>query len=288
MSSGTTPRWRRAIAACGRRLIAFAEPGGHRHDRPDRGAPNERFVESPPSVEHAVGLFTGEWSTRLPIDAPTGTVDLIDDARLVTGVAALGGITGGDVLELGPLEGAHSITLRRLGARRVVAIEANTGAYLRCLVAKEVTGLDAVEFRLGDFRPYLASTTDRYDLAVAIGVLYHLDDPVPVLRDLARVTDRLVVWTHVHTDSIAGTPLARRFDAPVERTLDDVAYRLHPYRYLDSLAWKGFCGGTRPTAAWIARDDLLAVVHALGFAVVHRDDHDHEHGPAITLALRRR
>lgn len=249
---------------------------------------NERYIETPPSVANAVDLFAGQWSTRLPIDAPTGSADLIGDGRILSCVEALGGVDDADVLELGPLEGAHSITLRELGARRVVAIEANTSAYLRCLVTKEITGLDGVEFRLGDFRPYLSSTDERFDLAVAIGVLYHLDDPVPVLRDLARITDRIVIWTHVYNPALDVERLAHRFDPPAEHSIGSTAYRLHPFRYAESLDWDGFCGGTRPTATWIERDDLLAVIEALDFEVVLCDDHDHQYGPAITLALRRR
>lgn len=254
----------------------------------EASGPNDRYVESAPSPANAVELFAGRWSTRLPIDAPTGPIELIGDHRLVSCVEALGGVTDADVLELGPLEGAHSITLRGLGARRVVAIEANTSAYLRCLVTKEVTGLTGVEFRLGDFRPYLDTTDERFDLAVAIGVLYHLDDPVPVLENLARTTDRIVIWSHVHNRAFDVDRLAHRFGEPVERTTGSTRYRLHPFRYAESLESPGFCGGTRPTAAWIERDDLLAVVDALGFHVVVCDDHDHDNGPAITLALRRR
>ncbi len=43
-------------------------------------------------------------------------------------------------------------------------------------------------------------------------MLYHLDDPVPVLTDLARVTDRIVVWTHVYNDEFGMERLADRFD----------------------------------------------------------------------------
>jgi SAM-dependent methyltransferase len=221
-------------------------------------------------------LFAGEWSTVLPVDAVTGAAPLIGDARLVSCVAAVGGVDGENMLELGPLEGAHSLMLRRdLGASNVVAIEANAGAFLRCLITKELMHLDGVEFRFGDFRPYLDSTTDRFDLAAAIGVLYHLDDPVPVLENLARVSDRIVIWSHVYNTEFDVDRLAGRFDPPVDRWLGDTSYRLHPYRYEESLEWSGFCGGTRPTAAWIERDDLISVVTSLGFEIALRDDHDH-------------
>ena len=250
--------------------------------------PNDRCLESPPSVANAVNVFAGEWSTKLPIDTPTGFADLFDDDRITSCVEALGGVEGAQVLELGPLEGAHTATLRGLGAASVEAIEANTGAYLRCLVTKEVLGLDGVSFRLGDFRPFLADTNERYDLAVAIGVLYHLDDPVPVLTDLARITDRIVIWTHVYNDEFGMERLADRFDPVEHHSSGSTTYRLHPYRYESSLDWSGFSGGTRPVARWIERDDLLEVIDALGFDVVLRNDHDHPHGPAVTMALIRR
>jgi SAM-dependent methyltransferase len=276
---------RRLLARAGRRLARLDPdpPAEHADDQ----AINDRYVEEAPSAATAVGLFEGQWSSKLPIDAETGPIDLFHDERIVSCADALGGVAGDRVLELGPLEGAHSHLLRReLGAASVTAIEANSGAYLRCLVTKEVLGLDGVEFLLGDCRPYLDEATERFDLAVAVGVLYHFDDPVPVLANLARLTDRMIIWTHVHDGTIGGE-LAARFDAPVERSLDGVDYRLHPYRYEAALSWSGFCGGTRPTAAWIERDDLLAVIEHLGFEIRLRRDQDHPHGPTITLAIDR-
>mgnify|MGYP001816024284 FL=1 len=284
-------RTRAVLARLGRglaRLDAVPSDVGATTPTSDEHRLNERYVESPPSVENAVALFDGEWSTKLPVETPTGFADLIDDHRITSCVGALGGVEGARVLELGPLEGAHSATLRSLGATSVVAIEANTGAFLRCLVTKEILGLDGVEFRLGDFRPILADCTERFDLAVAVGVLYHLDDPVPVLANLARLTDRMVIWSHVFDDAAGMEHFAARFDPPETRELEGIGYRLHPYRYEESLDWKGFSGGTRPIARWIERGDLLEIVDGLGFDVVLRDDHDHPHGPAMTLALRRR
>ncbi len=275
-----TDRARGLAARVGRRLVSLdpAEPAD---------GPNDRYVEDAPSAANAVGLFAGQWSTKLPIDAPTGAVDLFGDRRVVEFVDALGGVAGQRVLELGPLEGAHTATLRRdLGAAHVTAIEANASAFLRCLVTKEVLALDGVEFRLGDFRPYLDSTDERFDLAVAIGVLYHLDDPVPVLANLARVTERIVIWTHVHAGDRHTASLEERFDRPIDRTFDGTSYRLHPYRYETSLDWSGFCGGTRAKAAWIERDDLLAIIERLGYSIERVEEEDHPHGPALTLALR--
>ena len=78
---------------------------------------------------------------------------------------------GRTVLELGPLEAGHSYLLERLGAAEIVGIEANTRAYLRCLVVKEILGLGRARFLCGEFVSYLRTSDRRFDLAVASGVL---------------------------------------------------------------------------------------------------------------------
>ena len=58
----------------------------------------------------------------------------------------LGGLQGRDVLELGPLEAAHTAALLQAGARSVLAIEANKQAFLKCLIVKELCGLRDASF----------------------------------------------------------------------------------------------------------------------------------------------
>ena len=59
------------------------------------------------------------------------------------------------ILELGPLEGAHTYQLEKLGAAEIVAIEANKEAFLKCLIIKELAQLERARFLLGDFVTYL-------------------------------------------------------------------------------------------------------------------------------------
>jgi Protein of unknown function (DUF1698) len=82
------------------------------------------------------------------------------------------------VLELGPLEGAHTYRLQQLGAGRILAIESNVEAYLKCLIVKEALGMKRAEFMLGDFTLYLQECTERFDLVFCCGVLYHMQDPL--------------------------------------------------------------------------------------------------------------
>jgi hypothetical protein len=248
---------------------------------------NEFFSEDPPNPRNAVKLFEGEWSSQLPgsLGAYSGSAPLFADDRIRTAIDHIGGISGSDVLELGPLEGGHSYMLQEAGAKSVIAIEANSRAYLRCLISKELLGLDQVRFQFGDFRPFLNTTDQRFDLVVMIGVLYHMLDPVSLLEDVARVTDKLILWTHYvdPTQEDMDENLARRIETPSNLTSrGGRSYRGYQYPYLEAVEWQGFCGGTRRDATWLDRDSLMSSLASIGFSVDVLDDQPGAaNGPAL-------
>ena len=130
------------------------------------------YVRQPPSSQNAIDLFAGQWWSAFPSDlsVKAGGLSLFADERIEWMARELGGVTGWRILELGPLEGAHTAMLEQAGAADVVAIESNSRAYLKCLITKEILGLKRARFLLGDFRGYLAADgADRFDLAVACG-----------------------------------------------------------------------------------------------------------------------
>src|SRR3954464_10198380 len=95
------------------------------------------YVTSAPSAQNAVDILRGEWSSRFPPEAgpvEAGQWELFNDNRLTWGRARLRGLAGGSVLQLGPREGGQSYMLERAGAASVVAVEANTRAYVKCLI----------------------------------------------------------------------------------------------------------------------------------------------------------
>jgi hypothetical protein len=68
--------------------------------------------------------------------------------------------------------------LQRMNAKKIVSIEANTRAFLKCLCIKEIFNLDCVKFKLGDFIQFLEKTNSKFDLVFASGVLYHMLEPI--------------------------------------------------------------------------------------------------------------
>jgi SAM-dependent methyltransferase len=262
---------------------------------PPPAAPSilDQYVRSSPSAQNAVDIFAGEWSSGLPAaaGAVAGQVPLFDDPRIHWVIETVGGIKDFRVLELGPLEAGHTYMLHQAGAH-VVAIESNTRAYLKCLVVKELLAMNGCQFLLGDFAPYLETSTEHFDLLLASGVLYHSPDPIGLLESIARVSDRVGIWTQYYEPNVvAADPTKSRMFVVDPEVVEWRGHTLTMHRrdYLESLQWGGFCGGPETSALWMERDDLLTVLNELGFTdiQIQSDDLTHQNGAAIMLCASR-
>ena len=133
----------------------------------------DHYEQRPPQPTNGLAAFAGSWDSRFPgaLADVTGNYGAFEDPRIERGVAALGGIEGFSVLELGPWEEATP-GCSNSGAAAVLAIESNSRGYLKCLVTQQVMGLERSRFLCGDFAPYLRHTQDHFDIVVACGVLY--------------------------------------------------------------------------------------------------------------------
>lgn len=244
-----------------------------------------------PSPQEVLDLFRGEWSSAMPagsgLQTAPGHAALFDDARVTWAVAQAGGIAGKRILEIGPLEGGHSYMLEQAGAAEVIAVEANTRSFLKCLCVKEVLGMKAVRFLLGDGGAFMEYDAGGFDMVFASGVLYHLQDPMAFLRLLPRMAPRVLLWTHYFDEEVVrnSSAIAHKF-GPVERsTIDGFAYEFVEQSYKEALQWTGFCGGSAPTSRWLTRRSILDYVRHLGF---HRievafETPEHPNGPAFAV-----
>lgn len=90
------------------------------------------FLTIPPSEQNAFDLFPTAWSSSFDGVNTSGNFRGTDDARLAWLFQNVD-LRQKSVLELGPLEAAHTYMLEKAGAS-VLAIESNKGAFLRCLI----------------------------------------------------------------------------------------------------------------------------------------------------------
>jgi hypothetical protein len=246
-----------------------------------------KFELRPPSYQNAIDIFEGKWASDFAElcpglragQTPLFTVDTRPrDAARLLGVN--GRLDGMRILELGPLEGAHSYQLEKLGATSILAIEANAEAFLKCLITKEITGLCAAKFIYGDICQYLANTDEDFDLVFCCGILYHMSDPLALIGSIAKITKKCFVWTHYYDrEHYPGPPREERFDPRYP------GVRMYAVEYSDMDSGQ-FWGGNRPTSVWLDRDTIICAFHRAGFHKIDVIDEtpDHPNGACFSFA----
>lgn len=249
----------------------------------------ESYVKEPPAHENAFRLFAGEWSSDVP-GYGGGHAQLFDDHRIKWIAEQCGGFQGKHVLELGPLEGGHTSMVAKAGAASITAIEANSRAFVKCLIVQNALGFEA-KFMLGDFTSYLENCPTKYDLIIASGILYHMENPVALVQNATKIACAIGIWTHYYDSEVVNgrDDLQKKFEKiPRFEKVGACQVELYKQSYLDALQWKGFCGGSAPTSYWMTKESLLGLFGELGFSVVvGADNKFHRNGPAMTLFARK-
>ena len=231
--------------------------------RSERDIKNEFYSEKFPSINNAIEIFDGKWTSILPIDGVNqGWLNRFE-CPLIKGWNNRYPFLNKKVLELGPLEGGHTALIESFGAQSITAIEASSIHFLKCLIVKDIFALKA-NFLHGDFKEYLRNCETKYDVVVASGVLYHMVDPVQLINDIAKVADTCFIWTHYYSHE--RTDIAHLFDDEIY-TLSN-GFNGYKYNYPSTDAEKGFLGGTRRYSIWMQKDNIISTIKEAGFSDV--------------------
>lgn len=247
------------------------------------------YLESAPSEQSSLDIFKGEWLSKLPhpyMSLEAGGVPLFNDNRTIWAIETLGGVEGQTIVELGPLEGGHTYLFEKFGAAKIVAIEANARAYLKCLTIKEMLGLSRAKFLFGNCVEYLKTQPGTFDFCSASGILYHMTNPVELLALIAACSDRLYLWTHYYDpEIILATPhLARKFGGPIESEYNGFGHILHRHTY-EHAPTDTFIGGDHPYSHWMTREGILQALEFFGFGdiAINFETPYHPSGPCFSL-----
>ena len=133
----------------------------------------------------------------------------IFDTRLKMLLSAVDGHFGGRVqniecLDIGCHEGYYSLAIARHGARYVTGIDAREENLKRARFAAEAAGATAVEYKKGRVETLAADEGRTYELTLLLGVLYHVEDPMLCLRQVAAITGEVCVLETQVVDETEG------------------------------------------------------------------------------------
>lgn len=258
------------------------------------------FYETrPPSMQTAVDLFKGDWKSAFPpeVGVVAGQAPMFEDTRPAwVNLHLPGGIAGKSILELGPFEGYQTYLLERLGAGAIESVEGNSVNFMKCLILKNVFGLQA-RYVFGDFISHLERVQGAFDLSWASGVLYHQVEPLRLLQLLAEKSSAIYLWTHYYD-----AQRIEQLDAParalfidsghVMKGLDGFqcmhyqrSYDIPQYHLNIPANWEG---GNQAFAYWLEVNDIFDFLKLKGFSNVSVDKFTDVHGlPCVSFLARR-
>lgn len=167
---------------------------------------------------------------------------------------------GARVADLGCLEGGYSVMLARAGYE-VVGVEGQPDNFDTCRQVAEQVGLDNLSFVQDDVRNLGAH--GNFDAVLCAGLLYHLDQPVAFLRELGRLTGRLLILP-TNFATVEGRELAT-FGDLLDAELSEHEGRRGRWFGEIPGPWSSL-GNAR--SFWLERDDLLRTMVDAGFPTV--------------------
>jgi predicted O-methyltransferase YrrM len=179
----------------------------------------------------------------------------------------------GRILELGPLDGGHTLALAQAaGVGEIVAIDGREQNVRRASFIVDLYGLKNASVLLHDLRTFDIATLGHFDLVFCSGVLYHLPEPWKLIEQCAKVAPALHLGTHY---------------AP-ETKPTHIANGYHVYTYYEGELSHPF-SGLQAEALWFTLPSLFRVLNDAGYGTIIATGHTltMPQGPAISLmALR--
>jgi SAM-dependent methyltransferase len=210
---------------------------------------------------------------------PTGHPEFLSsDRRLKAILRTLDLVYGPDlgalrIADLGCLEGGFAVALAQRGAR-VMGVEARAVNIVKGQLLKEHFGLGSLDFVCDDVKNFNRQRYGSFDVILALGILYHIDQPVQWLRQIAdAATGLLIVDSHLappDDDSLG------RIDQSIARlgplrtvTVDSRPYSGRWFREVEGRPvdverdlWAAY---SNDESFWLTKESLVLALEHAGF-----------------------
>lgn len=107
-------------------------------------------------------------------------------------------------LDIGCHEGFYSLAMARLGVGRVCGLDVREENLTKARFAAAAAGFPRINFLQGNCEHLDIRDTGQHELTLFLGVLYHLENPMLALRNVAAITRELCVVETQVIDEVAG------------------------------------------------------------------------------------
>jgi tRNA (mo5U34)-methyltransferase len=155
---------------------------------------------------------------------PESVTEIFDTRlRMVEGAvnAHFGGRERGlGCVDIGCHEGFYSLAMARRGMQ-VTGVDAREENLNRARFVAEAMGIGNVVYRQGRVETLASDLGRTFDLTLFLGVLYHVEDPMRCLRQVAAVTGEMCIIETQVVDEVEGTAEwgAREWQRPYQGIL---------------------------------------------------------------------
>jgi len=190
--------------------------------------------------------------------------------RRIPWVNSIVPLAGTRIVELGPYEAYSTWQLAQHAPSELISVEANRFNFLKCLIIKEIFGLNA-KFVHGDVCKFLDSIDEQYDFVWASGIVYHQVDPLRLLQLASQRSNRIYIWTYYFDEQCASSTIQgylfnKELNSKYEFSGVNFTYHFRSYgmKDFDNMP-KHWSAGTGLHANWLTRDDLIKALNILGY-----------------------
>jgi len=109
-----------------------------------------------------------------------------------------------ECLDIGCHEGFYSLAMARRGVRGVMAIDARAENLNRARFVASALGASNIVYRQGRVETLAADLERTFELTLFLGLLYHVEDPMRCLRQVAAVTGELCILETQVVEEVEG------------------------------------------------------------------------------------
>jgi hypothetical protein len=228
--------------------------------------------------------FLSPWNHNIRLAPGVYTAyceDWYPEHRAIMGVVDRhlnGSYSGTRVLDVGCLESYFSLECALHGAD-VVGVDAKEINVKKCEFVKSVLGVPNLRFALDDAMNVTRDAYGPFDVVLALGLLYHLDDPFRFLSQIAQLCERFLVLDTLV--ALEDAPQAISDWRPELSELRDFSadgrrYRGRLYREYEEgaddeeRALSTTASHTNDLSVWLTEDSLVTLLSDVGFAQLEK------------------